>query len=1134
MRLLVGTDLTEDDCDAMCGNLHVPDALAERLAGELVPADEIAERRLEVLAWLTQVGRLFIRIALPVDDTGRPVSGGADTPYFHEKIGVLRDSTGDGIAFQGSVNESRQAWARNFESFSAFASWERDARHFDHWAARFEERWGGRISGWRVVDLPHAVRERLLSYVRSEPPSSRDPAEPPELGDPAQLAQFLLAAPQLPGAAGLAAATTGVTLFPHQMQVEERLAGEYPRSWLVADEVGLGKTISAGMALRRLVLRGDVRRALILAPASVCRQWQDELFEKFGLWVDRYDNNRWFGVHPDDDETLHAGDNPYAHRELLIASSHLARRRDHQDLVLAAGPWDLVIVDEAHHARRQGTADLARRKEGRLLELLRRLTQANIASCMWLLTATPMQVHPVELLDLLEIAGLIGALAEWPNFARWHVELQRTDAETPWRWLGEMLQRSPSPPLGAGERAVLDAIGRRAGPVVRAAVERFGTDVADSAVLVDGLDEHGRDELRAWLRARGPVPRCVTRHSRTTLKRYRDLGLLEEPVADREVQPVLISFSPTERRLYKDLDTLMDRIMEASGTNTGAGFMVTVYRRRLTSSWAAIRRTLEKRLQRESIGIEDDDLLEEAERIGLAEPGEIDGAIALTGQDIANIERYIAEIDLVDDSKFEQLRRDLDEARSENRPAIVFTQFTDTLTSLRDRLAGIFRTQLATFTGDGGRMWGEGEGWSAVAKQDLVEAIRGGRVTVVLANDAASEGLNLQACSFLVNYDMPWNPMKAEQRIGRIDRIGQTASVVKVRNYFIPDTVEERVYALLSERIDDFSDLLGNLQPILGAAEDAVNTVFRAPRSERETAQRIVIAELDRQISELRHSGIDLTAEDPMPVPRYPPSPVTLDQLDDVLTHLRVRLGNRDRPVTSDSSMVSRDVSRWTALATYGHPDLEPRLECISKQVGNDNGALVIGVAEIEGVVASAAARADRTPPQPLSLIADIGTLDEAVSTGEARTAVEEWSRAEALTRLEHSRAVRAVRAVRWEDDIRDRFVRLVRRVITAECARLFADSGDAPRPMLVWLDLARDTVSHWNYAETFRQHLGLGAEELAPDQLADPERIPLREARRLSRLVTADELLGLMREFAEFRQTLTRRAASNKAAESQ
>jgi hypothetical protein len=87
---------------------------------------------------------------------------------------------------------------------------------------------------------------------------------------------------------------------------------------------------------------------------------------------------------------------------------------------------------------------------------------------------------------------------------------------------------------------------------------------------------------------------------------------------------------------------------------------------------------------------------------------------------------------------------------------------------------------------------------------------------------------------------------------------------------------------------------------------------------------------------------------------------------------------------------------------------------------------------------------------------------------------------------------------------------------------------------MLVWLDLARDTVSHWNYAETFRQHLGLGAEELAPDQLADPERIPLREARRLSRLVTADELLGLMREFAEFRQTLTRRAASNKAAESQ
>lgn len=1122
MRLLVGTDLTEEDCRAMSGRIQVPDVLAERLASELVPADEIADRRLEVLAWLLQARRLFVRIAVPVDEEGGPVPGGADAPYFHEKIGVLRDATGDGIAFQGSVNESRRAWSRNFESFSVFASWESDPRHFDHWAARFEERWAGRVTGWKVVDLPQALRDRLLTYARAEAPVARDPAEPAELGDKAELARFLLAAPQLPGADGLAAATTGVALFPHQCQVEERLAGEYPRSWLLADEVGLGKTISAGMALRRLVLRGDVRRALILAPASVCRQWQDELFEKFGLWVDRYDSHRWFGVHPDHDETLHPGDNPYERRDLLIASSHLARRRDHQELVLAAGPWDLVIVDEAHHARRQGTADLTRRVEGRLLELLRRINERDIARCVWLLTATPMQVHPIELLDLLEIVGLHGSLAQWRNFERWHLALQRADSGTPWRWFSDTLRRSPSPPLGRGELAVLEGIERRAGPVVRAAVERFGTDGTDPDALVETFDERGRSELRSWLRARGPVQRSVTRHSRSTLKRYRDLGLLNEPVADREVRPVLIDFNPAEQRLYKELDGLIDRLMEASGTSSGAGFMLTIYRRRLTSSWAAIRRTLEKRLAREDLGpLDDDGLVEEAERSGVGDPTKLPLSVPLSDTDVAEINGYLTEIDLVDDSKFEQLRTDLDEARSELRPAIVFTQFTDTLLSLRHRLLGIFRTQLATFTGEGGRMWKEGDGWIAVPKQDLVEAIRGGRVTVLLANDAASEGLNLQSCSFLVNYDMPWNPMRAEQRIGRIDRIGQPAPVVKVRNYFIPGTVEERVYTLLRGRIDDFSDLLGNLQPILGAAEDAVHRVFRAPRSERASAEQAVMADLDRQIGELRQSGIELGAEDPMPIPQHPPVPVTLEQLDEVLLHLGVRLGSRDRPVTTDASCVSRDAQRWTALATYGHPNLVPQLERLASDPTTGDGVLVVGSTEIEGVVATAAARADRTPPTPVGLVAELGTLGDAVSTGDAERAVEQWSKEAALARLEQIRQVRLVRAIRREGDIRQRFVRLVQRVIAAECARVRDDQGDPPRPMLIWLDLSRDTVTHWNYAETFRQHLGVGADELAPDRLADPETIAVREARRLTRSSTSAELLDLMREYREFRETL-------------
>jgi len=279
MRLLIGAELTDTDRSALVGAADIPPGLAARLASELVPPDEIAAGRLAVLAWMAKHDRLEVRVAVPVDADGVPVPPERARPYFHEKLGVLRDAAGDGVAFQGSVNESDTAWTHNFESFSVYKSWDGSAAYFDEWAARFEHRWDGHVPGFKVFRLPDPAVRALIALAPDEPPPARDPEEGPEPAPPAVLATFLQVAPRLPGASGLALATTGVRLFPHQSKVVERLAGTYPRSWLVADEVGLGKTISAGLALRRLLLTGEVERALVLAPAGVCRQWQDELFE---------------------------------------------------------------------------------------------------------------------------------------------------------------------------------------------------------------------------------------------------------------------------------------------------------------------------------------------------------------------------------------------------------------------------------------------------------------------------------------------------------------------------------------------------------------------------------------------------------------------------------------------------------------------------------------------------------------------------------------------------------------------------------------------------------------------------------------------------------------------------------------
>lgn len=1106
MRLLVGAELTKEDAEALSGRSEIPEALAERLASELVPEDEIAQQRLAVLSWLAREGRLVVRVAIAVGEEGRPLVGG-DSPYFHLKVGVLRDAHGDGVAFQGSANESASGWVRNFEAISVFPSWSRPA-DFDFWAGRFEQYWAGEVTGFRVYPLPQAVRERLLRLAPSEPPPERDPLEPELPPSRRALARFARVAPRLPGSQALAEATSAVTLQPHQRQVAARLADEYPRSWLVADEVGLGKTISAGIALRRLWLSGEVRKALILAPANVCRQWQDELFEKFGLWVPRLDGGKLYGAHPDDVKDVPAGVNPYSLEPLLIVSSHLARRAEHQQRVVAAGPYDLVIVDEAHHARQKREPD--RYRPGRLLQLLDRIKTERAARAMWLLTATPMQMSPLELRDLLLHVGLAGRLADEDGFERYFAELAKPErSAADWEWLAGALRSTPRPPRGRAEDACLDRIEQRLGPVQRRRIESFGVDGSDTAQLVEDLGPQGREELLVWLRQLSPVGQYVTRHSRVTLKRYRDQGVLEEPLADRDVESVPVPFTDEEQALYDDLDDLLGRLMERHGTRRGAGFVLTVYRRRLTSSWEAIRRTLERRLRHEQeLLLDAEDLLEEAEEEEGLETGEgatVDdtAAVPLDDADLAAIRSYVDRIERLSiDSKLEELRGHVDEARSTGQSLIVFTQFTDTLDYLLDRLRPAYGATLAVFTGDGGRVWdGDDERWVEISKRELVERIRTGKVTILLATDAASEGLNLQACSYLVNFDMPWNPMRAEQRIGRIDRLGQVRPVVTVKNYFVPGTVEESVYAALRARIDNFADLLGNLQPILGATEQAFRKIFQAPRSERKRAEEEEIRSLDAKIASVKEAGVDLEVEDPMPLPEYEPSPVRLADLRDLAGDA---LASGGRPVTYERERVSRDPTTWVALGTYGHPRLPELLDHVaaSEDAVVDEALVIV---EDEGG-AAAAYRADRTPPEPVRSLAELDELGAPGSIGDAQAAAAAAAEEAAAERRERVARVLAAREEGWEESLRRRLAELVREAVRSEVATA-RQRGDDYGPLLAWQELKRDDLHGFGFVEEFASRIDLDLNAVVPREVDSPKAT-------LSRQQAGERLYALIEEW--------------------
>lgn len=146
---------------------------------------------------------------------------------------------------------------------------------------------------------------------------------------------------------------------------------------------------------------------------------------------------------------------------------------------------------------------------------------------------------------------------------------------------------------------------------------------------------------------------------------------------------------------------------------------------------------------------------------------------------------------------------------------MVFTQYTDTMDFLRDELRKMLGLTLMCFSGRGGEVPTNDGGWRVISRDDAKRRFREKQADVLLCTDAAAEGLNFQFCGALVNYDMPWNPMRVEQRIGRIDRLGQKYPIIRIINLHYEGTIETDVYRALKTRINLFTFVAGKLQPIL-------------------------------------------------------------------------------------------------------------------------------------------------------------------------------------------------------------------------------------------------------------------------------------------------------------------------------
>lgn len=873
-RFIVGADLEPDDVAAILRGDRT--RLDERLLGEL-DGDwpESVRDGVALLAWLVARGHMEIRVALRVHaGNGEPLpfDSRADG-YVHQKWALFHDADGRRLYVTGSLNESHTALVRNAENIDVHCDWKSDdsRQRADEAEHDFEALWADRYPGLRVLSLPDAVRARLIRFSEG----LREPREidgtlaalpepqPPAAPSAREWLQFALIrdAPLLPGGHRIGMDCAPVAPWPHQAMVAQRIVEQFPASQLLCDEVGLGKTIEAGLAIRALVLSGRVKRVLIAAPASLTRQWQRELADKFRLNFAR----ALGGQQPRHDYLLPQPATRTARSlyepELLIVSTGLLSRPGR---LRGLPEFDLVLVDEAHYARRRNpTAGRRGRAEfGQLYRAIRDQLCPR-ARCLLLATATPMQLDPVEVSDLLALIPRVGPFQRDAGLtASFYELLGRLVHEEPldeheWRFLRRCVAdiETLDPILWRHlQTAVIEPRSRRS-------VERW---------LRDDRPPHRSDirHLHRLLFAAAPLSRVMLRHTRALLAVYRRKGQLSANLAQRHLLPIpSIAFTEQERQVYEQLERYCTGLAQQLADNApdstqraAVGFYLSFLRLRFASSLFAIRETLRRRrdkvlatLNHLQPDAEDDteaeDLIggdadDDAAALGLVlrnrtpddlnwERGQLDSLLAalrdLTGT-ASKVQHLLGVLD-----------RRLDRTSGRIRQTVIFTRFADTLNDLRQRLLiAQPHMRIGTYTGDGGHYLDpETRRLVGVERDAIKHRFLRGEIDVLLCTDAAAEGLNLQTADLLVNFDLPWNPMKVEQRIGRIDRIGQTHDDIHVLNLCYPGSVEERVYGRLLERLAQIGAIVGSQQlALLPVNQDDFQALAEGRLTEAKLEQR--------------------------------------------------------------------------------------------------------------------------------------------------------------------------------------------------------------------------------------------------------------------------------------------------------
>ena len=724
--------------------------------------------------------------------------------FLHGKAGVIESKKGVKTSFVGSVNETSRAFSGNYELV-----WEDTSAEAVLWVEQeFDSLW--KLS----VPLPAVILDEIERLAnREEIPIDR--CSPKDLPGAA-----LAESPLYRGGEML---QSWQKAFVLQFMQHRKQYG-YSRL-LLADEVGLGKTLSLATCALLSALQNE-GPILILVPKTLAEQWQTELWERLeiptAVWTNQKGRKGWL------DNQGYFSQSQQGFRgvtacpcQIAIVSTGLITHLTDERQELLRKSFGMIILDEAHKARRKWTKGENQEAHNNLLDFMR---QAAAKTRHVLLgTATPIQTDPQDLWDLIgildqEVPCVLGKYSNWSDCSKaFPLITGKKRCESPdeaWEWL-----RNPLPPKSEDDlfrwiRQDLDI--PEDFHLTDRSLNSLGRDLQDE--LSDKIEHHEKEP--SFLEKHNPIVRHTVFRLRAELEKKRLLTSIKVNIHPHSsclygnsIYPpgsvaltTTISFDRAYRAAEKYTECLKKRFK-------AAGFVKTFLLRRICSSYEAGITTTKRLLRQETTlpeGSEIDELNEEIDTSPL---------IPRTPEEHAALEKIVdcLEQEKGQDPKFNAIRYFLTSHQTEKKTwlehgCIIFSQYYDTAEWIAGQLTKHLENEtIALYAGRDKSRILQKKAKQPIQRDEIKKQVRQGKIRLIIATNAACEGLNLQSLGTLINMDLPWNPAVLEQRLGRIKRIGQKRPLVDMLNLVYQNTVDQKVYEVLSERMQDGYDLFGKL-----------------------------------------------------------------------------------------------------------------------------------------------------------------------------------------------------------------------------------------------------------------------------------------------------------------------------------